>query len=183
MKKVYVFLADGFEEIEGITVIDILRRASLDVCTVSIKEERLVHGGHGIDIMADQLFTECDYTDATMLILPGGMEGMLNLKKYAPLEELLVRAYQEEKYIAAICAAPSILGHLGMLQGRNATSYPSMTQELIGAKISEESVVQDGHVITSRGVGTTLAFSLKLVEVLQDVESRQKLAESILYKM
>lgn len=183
MKRVYLFLADGFEEIEGLSVVDLLRRASIDVCTVSITGERLIHGAHGIDVMADKLFEECDYADADMLVLPGGGKGTQQLKEYAPLEKLLKRVYQEETYIAAICAAPSILGHLGMLEGRSATSYPSMMKELLGANVSEEEVVMDGHVITSRGVGTTIAFALKIIAVLQDEQSSEKIADSILYKL
>ena len=183
MKQVYLFLADGFEEVEGLTVVDLLRRASIDVCTVSVTGERLIHGGHGIDIMADKLFEECDYADADMLVLPGGTQGTLQLKEYMPLEELLKAAYEEKKYIAAVCAAPRILGNLGMLQGRCATSYPGVTKELLGARVSEAEVVVDEHIITSRGFGTSIAFALKLIAILQDEESSEKIGASILYKL
>ena len=181
MKQVYVFLADGFEEVEGLTVVDLLRRAEIEVCTVSITGEKLIHGAHEIDVIADKLFEECDYENADMLVLPGGMPGTLHLKEYEPLEVLLKRTYQEEKYIAAICAAPSILGNLGMLQGRNATSYPTVVQELSGANISTDEVVMDGHIITSRGLGTAIAFSLTLIEILQGTEVSRQIAKATLY--
>jgi DJ-1 family protein len=183
MKNVYIFLADGFEEVEGLTVVDLLRRADIKVCTVSVTGKRLIHGAHAIDIMADKLFEECDYADADMFILPGGTQGTLQLKEYLPLEELLKVVYQAKKYIAAVCAAPRILGHLGMLEGRSATSYPGVMGELLGANVSEEEVVVDEHIITSRGLGTSIAFALKLIAILQDEQSSKKIGDSILYKL
>ena len=121
MSKVYVFLAEGFEEIEGLTVVDLLRRAKIETEMVSIMETKQVKGSHGIEVSADSLFTDNDYADAELLVLPGGMPGTLNLGNHEGLCELLKKHYGEDKMIAAICAAPSVFGQLGFLNGRIAT--------------------------------------------------------------
>ena len=133
MSKVCVFLADGFEEIEGLTVVDILRRAGIKTETVSIMGRKEIHGAHQITVTSDSLFEETDMEDADMLVLPGGMPGTLNLKEHEGLRELLTSFDKRQKHIAAICAAPSILAGLGMLEGRKACSYPSFEEQLIGA--------------------------------------------------
>ena len=181
-KKICVFLADGFEEIEGLTVVDLLRRVGAGVSAVSITKNLKIHGAHGIDVMADILFEDMEFEDADMLVLPGGLPGTTNLQEHAGLRELLKRFYKEEKYIAAICAAPRIFGEMGFLQGRKAISYPAMEGELIGAEIERAPLVVDGHVITSRGMGTAIDFSLKLIELLFDGETAVKTGESIIYK-
>src|SRR5699024_7211137 len=130
MKKVYVFLADGFEEIEGLTVVDVLRRAGADTETVSVMGRKEIRGAHEIQILADSLFEDVDFSDARLLVLPGGMPGTLNLKAHTGLADLLRHFDREEKYIAAICAAPSILSGLGMLKERKACAYPSFEEKL-----------------------------------------------------
>lgn len=180
-KKVYVFLADGFEEVEGLTAVDLLRRAGAEVVTVSVMSGRTVQGSHQIPVTADILFEEADYTDADMLVLPGGMPGTLNLKQHFGLKTLLKQHEAKEKYIAAICAAPSVFGALGFLNGRKASVYPGMEDTLTGADVSYDAVSVDGHVITSRGVGTAIPFALELIAVLCGREKSDEIGKSIVY--
>lgn len=184
MPKVSLFLADGFEEIEGLTVVDLLRRAGADIQTVSVTGNRMITGSHNICVMSDVLFEDADFSDDDMFVLPGGMPGTLNLKAYKPLCGLLDTAYKAGKYVAAICAAPTVLGSLGMLKGRKATCYPSpdLQAQLSCAEYLEVPVVTDGHVITSRGMGTAIDFSAVLIEKLFDCETAQKILESIIYR-
>lgn len=181
-KRICVFLADGFEEIEGLTVVDLLRRAGADVETVSVTGEKLIHGAHGIDVMADFLFEEMEFEGTDMLVLPGGMPGTIHLGEHSGLCRLLQQYHDSEKYIAAICAAPTVFGKLGFLRGRKAVCYPGMEDGLCGAKALKTPVAVDGHIITSRGLGTAIAFSLVLIEVLYDREKADKIQESIVYK-
>lgn len=181
MKKIYVFLADGFEEIEGLTVVDLLRRAQLDVVTVSIKEEKRVMGSHQIPVEADAIFSQTDHSQGDMLVLPGGAVGTDNLEACQPLMDL-VRTYAEQgRKVAAICAAPRILARSGLLDGRVATCYPSVMDELVNAKKTEEAVAVDGCFITSRGLGTAIPFSLELIAQLLGREKAGEIAESIVY--
>ena len=181
MKQVCVFLADGFEEIEGLTVVDLLRRAGIEVTTVSITSEHAIHGAHGIDVRADKLFEDMIFEEQDMLVLPGGMPGTLNLGKHKGLEALLRKFYQREKYIGAICAAPSVLGRYGFLNGREATSYPGFEETLEGAEILEDAVVVSDYIITSRGMGTAIPFSLALIEELVGKEKADEIGKSIIY--
>lgn len=181
-KRVCVFLADGFEEIEGLTVVDLLRRAGVKVTTVSITGEHTIHGAHGIDVQADKLFDEVDYTKQDMAVLPGGMPGTRNLGEHPGVKQVLEAFYQEKKYIGAICAAPSVLGKYGMLKGRKATSYPGFEEALEGAEYVYDKVAVDGFVITSRGMGTAIAFALKLIEVLLDAGTAKRIGEAIIYE-
>lgn len=181
MKQISVFLADGFEEIEGLTVVDILRRAGLRVDTVSITGERIIRGSHQIDVQADCLFEEIDFSETDMLVLPGGMPGTRNLMNHKGLQELL-RAYHEKgRYIAAICAAPSVFGRLGFLKGRRACCYPSFEEKLEGAEVVQEPVSVDGHIITSRGMGTAIPFALKLTALLCGEEKADEISRSIIF--
>jgi 4-methyl-5(b-hydroxyethyl)-thiazole monophosphate biosynthesis len=165
---VFVHLADGFEEIEAIAVIDVLRRAGIDVKTISVTGSRDVRGAHDIVIVADLLFEEADYGKCEMIVLPGGMPGTTNLAGHEGLMKQVAAFARNGKWLAAICAAPSILGKLSLLKGRRATSYPGYENDMIGAVYSEDRVVQDGRFITSRGAGTAVEFALKLVEQLRD---------------
>ena len=181
MKQISIFLADGFEEIEGLTVVDILRRAGLRVDTVSITGERIIRGSHQIDVQADCLFEEMDFSESDMLVLPGGMPGTRNLMNHKGLQELL-RAYHEKgRYIAAICAAPSVFGRLGFLKGRRACCYPSFEEKLEGAEVVQEPVSVDGHIITSRGMGTAIPFALKLTALLCGEEKADEISRSIIF--
>ena len=179
MSRVYVFLVDGFEEIEGLCAVDLLRRAGCDVITVSIMGRREITGSHRIKVEADALFEEID-RKADMLVLPGGMPGTNYLKSHAGLAEYLNEQYGQQGYIAAICAAPSVFEGLGFLKGRKATSYPGCLGENVGCYL-EEPVVTDGHVTTSRGVGTAIPFALRLIEILKGKDKAEEIASSIIY--
>ncbi len=181
MNKVYIFFADGFEDIEGLTVVDLMRRAQMDIKTVSIKNTREVQTSHGITLFTDCLFAETDFSDADMLVLPGGMPGTRYLGEFKPLTELLAKFYKEGGKVAAICAAPSVFAQLGFLEGRKATSYPSFMDKLQGAVTTEDSVAVDGNVTTSRGLGTAVDFSLSLISQLAGAEKAKEIAESIVY--
>lgn len=177
---VYVFLADGFEEVEGLTVVDILRRAGAEVRTVSIMGRKNVISSHQVEIMADLLFEELS-EDAEMLVLPGGIPGTPNLKAHAGLDALIRKSVEQGIYLAAICAAPTVYGSKGLLKGRKATCYPGMEGELLGAEVSYEKVVTDGTFITSRGLGTAIDFGLKLAEILKGKSVADSVAEKIVY--
>ena len=178
---VYVFLADGFEEIEGLTFVDLLRRAGIETKTVSVMEGLKITGAHKIQITADTMFEENDYEAAKMLVLPGGMPGTLNLQNHEGLTALLKKHYEAGKKVAAICAAPSILGDLGMLRGKRAVCYPGFEEKLSGAEAGTEKVAVDGNITTSRGLGTAIAFSLSLIAQLADEETAEKIRAGILY--
>ncbi|MCD8196066.1 MAG: DJ-1/PfpI family protein [Lachnospiraceae bacterium] len=181
MGKVYVFLADGLEEIEGLTVVDILRRAGAELRTVSITDKLLVNGSHQIPIMADVRLMDTDFSDAEALVLPGGMPGTLNLGKCERLTGLLVDFYKKGGLVAAICAAPSVLGDLGILKGKKAACYPGFEGRLAGAEVVYDPVACDGNVITSRGMGTAIPFALALVSRLVSPEKSEEIRRGIIY--
>ena len=183
MKKVAVLLADGFEEIEALTVVDILRRASVYVDTVSITDEYKVRGSHGINVQTEDLFDEVNFVEFDMIVLPGGMPGTTNLDEHPGVKRVVEDYVTSGKYVAAICAAPSLLGGMGLLKGKRAACYPSVEDKLSGAVISRLPVVQDGNIITSRGMGTAIDFALKLTEILFDREKAEELAASIIYEL
>lgn len=183
MIMVYLFLADGFEETEALSVVDILRRADVEVKTVSIMQRKTVTGAHSIEVLADMLFEEMT-EKPEMLILPGGIPGTPNLKKHTGLDKLLRESVQSpEIYLVAICAAPTVYGSKGLFpKGCKATCYPGMEDELTGAEFVEENVVIDGRFITSRGVGTALEFGLALVSVLKGKHVSDVIAEKIVFQ-
>lgn len=166
---VFVMLAEGFEEIEALTVVDVLRRAQVSVRTVSIKSKE-VTGSHGITVLADKLLSEADFSELKMLVLPGGMPGTKNLDASGELSEALDRAVSEGKLVAAICAAPTILGKRGYLKGRRATCYEGMEGELLGAEFVREPVAVDLPFITSRGPATAMKFACELVRQMKGDE-------------
>ena len=171
---VAVFLAAGFEEIEALAVVDILRRADLKVITVGIGG-RAVKGAHGITVAADAEETEFTDDGLEAVVLPGGMPGTLNLERSPVVQRCLDVAVERGLPICAICAAPSILGHRGLLNGREAVCFPGYEQGLTGAKISSSSVAGDGQFITAKGAGAALEFGFRIVERLVSAER----AESI----
>ena len=181
MSKVYVFLAEGFEEIEGLTVVDMLRRAKIETEMVSVMEGKQIKGSHGIKVTADSMFADVDFSDADLLVLPGGMPGTFNLGNHQGLCELLKKHYAENKMIAAICAAPSVFGTLGFLNGRVATCYPGFEDKLEGAMICAAKVAVDGNVTTAKGLGAAIDFSLKLIEQLVNKETADEISEGIIY--
>ncbi|MCI6857762.1 MAG: DJ-1/PfpI family protein [Eubacterium sp.] len=180
MRCVYLFCADGFEEVEGLTAVDLLRRAGADVKMVSIMGRKKVTSSHGISVETDLLIEELK-DEADMLVLPGGLPGTDYLREHAGLADLLTKQYAEGRWVAAICAAPSVLGGLGFLKGRNATSYPGCLDKVEVGCYKEEPVVVDGNVITSRGVGTAIPFALKLTEVLFGRQKAEEIAASIVF--
>lgn len=177
---IYIFLATGFEEIEAVATIDTIRRAALDVTTVSVTGERAVTGAHGIAVMADALFEETKFDRAQMLVLPGGMPGTLNLKEYAPLINLLKEHNKRGGKIAAICAAPSILGEMHLLRNQQAVCYPGFEEMLTGAFIDKAPVVVSGNIITSRGPGFAPQFGLTIVEVIAGKDVARQVARDML---
>lgn len=181
MKQIAVFLAEGFEEIEGLTVTDLLRRAGVTVTNVSVTGEKTVHGSHGIGVEADALFEEMEFEGMDMLVLPGGMPGTKHLKEHRDLCVLLKEFYAKERYLAAICAAPTVFGELGFLDGRKACCYPGMESGLSHAETNEEPVNVDGHMITSRGLGTAIPFALKLIELLCGKEKAEEIGHGVVY--
>ena len=182
MGTVYVFFADGFEEIEAFTSVDVMRRAGLKVEMITVTPDEIVTGAHGVPVLCDKNIVNCDFFDADLIVLPGGMPGAATLGECDDLRKLIVRFAEENKPIAAICAAPMVLGKLGLLKGRKATCYPGMEDKLLGANWQEQPVVVDGNFVTSRGVGTAIAFALTLVTILKDEETAKSLANSIVYK-
>lgn len=182
MEKVCVFLATGFEEIEALTPVDILRRAGVDVKLVSITGNEIVTGARGINVKADVLFEDLDKESVDILVLPGGMPGTTNLMNYEPLMNLVKEHNLAGKRIAAICAAPTIFGKLGLLQDKNATCYPGMEEDLVGANVYIEPVITDGNVTTSRGMGTALDFSLELLRLITGSEEEaDAMAKKVVY--
>ncbi len=182
MSKIAVFFGEGFEEIEALTVVDMCRRAGIEVQMVSVTGKAVVTGSHGIPVGMDVQFEEVDFTSLDMLVLPGGMPGTRNLEAHTGLMEQVDAFYAAGKYLAAICAAPSIFGHRGILKGRNACCFPGFEKDLEGAKVTTAKVTQDEHVITSRGMGTALDFSLAIVALFCGEEVANQKANSILYK-
>ena len=181
MKKVYLFLAEGYEEVEALTVVDLVRRAGMELETVSITGNKEVRGVHDICVKADRSFDEINCEDADMLVLPGGKPGFANLEAYEPLMKQVDSFANKGKYIAAICAAPTIFGKRGLLKGKKACCYPNMEIDLKEAIISYENVCVDGNIITSRGVGTTIEFALAIIEILTDGQNAENIAKSIVY--
>ncbi len=160
----YVFLADGFEEIEALAVVDILRRCGIETKTVSITDTLVVDGTHGVPVTADITLSEADLDAASALILPGGLPGADNLQACDKLNKALVKAFEDGRIVAAICAAPKVLGALGILDGKKATCYPGVEGQLTGATYLTDSVVRDGNLITSRGPATATCFAFALAE-------------------
>lgn len=182
MSKVYAFLANGFEEIEALTVVDLLRRAEINIQMVSITGDLEVVGSHNISVLADVLFEETDFTDANLLVLPGGMPGTTGLMEHEGLDKLLIEFSKKKKNMAAICAAPSILGSKGFLEGRKATCYPGFENKLYGSTVVDQDVVEDDNVITSRGLGTAIDFSLSIIKKLIDENTAKRIAGEIMYR-
>ena len=177
MGKVLIFLTIGFEEIEALATIDILRRGGVNIRSVSLTGDRMVAGGHQIFVMADDLFEEVDFTDAQMLILPGGT---VKINEHDGLKrEILVFAAQG-KPLAAICAAPMVLGGLGLLQNKKTTCYPGYEKYLTGAQTIETAVVVDENITTGRAAGCTFDFALELLSQLRGKETAEEVARKIL---
>jgi len=180
MKKAFVHFAEGFEEIEAITIIDVLRRADIPTVMVSVTGKEKVTGAHGISILTDTLFENVNYSEAEILILPGGQPGSNNLKAHIGLKEKLLEFDKKGGKIAAICAAPLVLGGLGLLNGKDAVCYPGFEDTLKGAALKYDPALTDGHITTGRGPGAALNFSLEIVSKLKGGAEADKLAKAML---
>lgn len=177
---VYVFLADGFEEIEAIAPIDLLRRAGAEVITVSITDTALVRGAHGISVHADTVIKEItDLEGAELLMLPGGMPGTANLDASSDVRLLIKKAVEKEIRLAAICAAPSVLGKMGLLSGKEAVCYPGFEEYLSGAVIRDKKTVTDGLITTAKGAGAAVEFGLELVSLLYGKQRSENIKNGI----
>ena len=176
---VYLFLANGFEEIEALCPLDLLRRAGVEVTTVGVGSE-MIRGSHGIVVQADMPDTMFADTDPEMIILPGGMPGSKNLDASRVVDSALRVAARKETHIAAICAAPFILGKRGLLEGKEAICYPGFEDQLTGATISDKKVVRDGRIITAAGMGVALEFGLALVATLKGEKVAEDLRRAVL---
>lgn len=182
MGKVCVFFGEGFEEVEALAVVDLLRREKIDTDMVSIMEDRTVNGSHNIKVVTDKLLSEVDFEKTDVIVLPGGLAGTKNLEACKALMEQVDAFAANGKTVCAICAAPSILGHRGLLKGKRAIAYPGFEKELEGAEIVYEPAVVDGRIITGRGMGCAIDFGLAIVEYLKDKETKDALAEKIVFQ-
>lgn len=176
---IYVFLAPGFEEIEALAVVDVLRRAELDVITVGVGEDFVI-GSHQIPVAADIYERDLVLDEKVQaIVLPGGMPGTLNLEKSAVVQKAIDWAIENNKLVCAICAAPSILGHKGLLNSKSATCFPGFEEELFDAKVSKDFVVKDGNIITAKGMGSAIEFGLQIAEVLTNPLEVKKIRASL----
>ena len=181
MSRIGIFFAEGYEEIEALTVVDLVRRAGIDIDMISVYGEKSVKGSHGIVVEMDKTLEETDFDGLDMLVLPGGLQGTQGLEACEELMKKLDAFYAAGKYIAAICAAPSIFGHRGYLKGRRATSYPGFESHLEGAVVTHGAAEVDGHVITGRGMGCSIPFGLAIVEQFAGKDEAEKLADKIVW--
>lgn len=180
--KNYLFLADGFEEIEAIATLDVLRRGQMEVFTVSIKHDHVVTGAHGVPVTADYTFKEVDFSGTDWLILPGGMPGASNLHEFGALNDLL-KVHAGKGRIAAICASPAVvLAATGLLDGKKATCYPGFETALIaaGAEYVKERVVVDGNIVTGNGPSSAIPFGLEILKLTKGAEVSESVAQGML---
>lgn len=179
MSKASIFMADGMEEVECLSIVDILRRGGVDVQTISIHKKKKVLSSHGVKITADTTIGDCDVSDSDALIIPGGGKGVENLLACKKLGKLLVKQAGKGKRLAAICAGPSVLGQLHLLAGKEATCYPGWEEKLPGAICTAKGVVTDGNVTTGRGLGFAIDFALELLRLLEGIEKADDVKKRI----
>lgn len=176
---IYVFLANGFEDMEAIAPTDILRRAKAQIRTVCVQGDE-VTSSHGVTVKPDISIDEiCLDDELEMIILPGGMPGTLNLEASEKVQQAIDYCVRNERYVAAICAAPSILGHKGLLKGKKAVCFPGFEKELEGATVLEQLVAVDGKIITGKGAGASIEFGLKLAELITSSEVSEHIRSSL----
>lgn len=183
MSRIGIFMADGCEEIEGLTVVDIARRAQLEIVMISITDKKEVTGSHKVTFLADALASEVNYGELDGIVLPGGMPGILKLSADETVNQVVKEFAAAGKLVSAICAAPSVLGAAGVLKGKRATCHPGFEEKLTGALTSEEAVVQDGNIITSRGMGTAIPFALEIVRYFKDDAAADEVAKGLVYRV
>ncbi len=179
MGTVYVFFADGFEEMEAFASVDVLRRAGVPVQMVTVTDDEIVRGAHGIPVLCDKNISNCDFYDGELLLLPGGLPGATTLEESGELRKLILKFAAAGKPLAAICAAPMILGQLGLLKGKKATCYPGFDKYLEGAEYTGAMVEKDGNIITGKGPGAAIPFALAVVELLCGLDKVQELKEAM----
>lgn len=179
---IYVFLATGFEDIEALAPVDIMRRAGLGVQTVSISTDKTVESAHGVKVCADSLLADIDFSAADMIVLPGGLPGSTNLDACKPLTAAIKAHFDAGKPIAAICAAPLVFGHLGILEGKCATCYPGVEGELKGATYTAKIVEKDGNIITGKGPAAAFEFGYAIVDYFQGEGASQPLRQGMMYE-
>ncbi|MBP5570182.1 MAG: DJ-1/PfpI family protein [Prevotella sp.] len=181
MKKVYQFMADGFEDVEALIPVDVLRRGGVDIKTVSIMGRLEVESAHGVTIKADMLFEDADLEDADMLLLPGGMPGASNLDAHEGLKAALVKQAESGKKVGAICAAPFVLGKLGILKGKRATCYPGFEQYLEGATYTAALFTIDGNIVTGEGPAAAFPYAYSILALLTTEETATEVATGMRY--
>ena len=179
MDTIYVFFADGFEEMEAFASVDILRRAGLNVEMVSVTPDEIVKGAHGVPVLCDKNIANCDFFDASLIVLPGGLPGATTLAECKELNNLVLKFAEENKPMAAICAAPMVFGKLGVLKGKKATCYPGFDKYLEGAEYTGAMVERDGDIVTGKGPGASIKFALALVELMVGKEKVKELEEAM----
>lgn len=182
MNKIGIFMADGCEEIEGLTVVDILRRAEMEICMISISGKKEIQGSHGIVFQADAMAEDVNFKELDGIVLPGGMPGTLHLGESTVVNEVIRKFVAEGKLVSAICAAPSVLGAAGLLQGKKAVCYPGFEEKLTGAVVDTKEVAVDGNIITSRGMGTAIPFALEIVRYFAGDEASERIGKGIIYR-
>lgn len=183
MSRLGIFMADGCEEIEGLTVVDLVRRAGIEIEMISVNGKKSVTGSHKITFQTDIDKADADYTSYDGIVLPGGMPGTTHLMEDETVNRVIREFASEGKLVAAICAAPSVLGNAGLLAGKTATCYPGVEGKLTGADFVTDPVAKDGNIITSRGLGTAIDFAAEIVAYLKDQEVAKSLKESIVYRV
>ncbi len=182
MAKVYEFLATGFEDIEALIPLDIMRRAGVDFKTVSITGDLYVESAHGVSIKADMLIEDADLSDADLIMLPGGLPGATNLNAHNGVKKAIIEQNARGKMIGAICAAPMVLGGLGLLEGHRATCYPGFEKYLEGAEYTHELCTVDGNITTGEGPAAALPYAYTLLAALTDRQTADQVAEGMMYK-
>ncbi|MBR2301380.1 MAG: DJ-1/PfpI family protein [Bacteroidaceae bacterium] len=182
MSKIYMFLADGFETVEALAPVDVMRRAGLQVVTVSIMGRKEVLSAQDVNVVADVLFDDCNFIDADAVVLPGGSVGTENMSACEPLRAVVDRMNNEGKLIAAICAAPMVFGRMGILKGRKATCYPGCEGDLAGAEYTAATVQNDGNIITACGPGVSFDFGFAIVEYFCGVSMVETLRSQMQFR-
>lgn len=181
MAKVFEFLANGFEEVEALAPVDIFRRGGIEIATVSVTGSEFVKSSHGVVIKADKVFEEVDLSDGDLLMLPGGMPGATNLNEHEGVKRALAAQVTKGKKVAAICAAPLVLGGLGLLKGKRATCYPGFEKYLDGATYTKELYTIDGNIITGEGPAATFPYAYALLEMFIGKDATDQIREGMMY--
>lgn len=180
-KKIAVHLAEGFEEIEAVSIIDVLRRANIETLVVSVTGKKAVTGSHHIQITADVLFEEVDFSTIDMIVLPGGLPGANNLKNHEGLGKQILNFHKKGKPLGAICAAPLVFGNLGILKNQKATCFPGFENQLLGAEVTGADVETSGKIVTGKGAGVAIKFALKIVETVKGKHLADELAKKMIF--